>query len=62
MIGIPITETKYMLSVKDAARVLGVSTHTVYRLINKGLLSSKKVSERITCIPAEEILRYLNEK
>ncbi len=62
MLGIQITETKYMLSVKDAAHVLGVSTHTVRRLIYKGLLSEKKISERGTRIPAEEIQRYLNEK
>lgn len=30
------TETKYMLTVQEASRVLGVSIHTVYKLISLG--------------------------
>lgn len=30
------TETKYMLTVQETAKVLGVSVHTIYRLINSG--------------------------
>ena len=56
------TETKYMLTVQEAARVLGVSVHTVYRLINSGELSAIKVSSRKTVIKAEEIKRYINRK
>lgn len=56
------TETKYMLTVQETARVLGVSVHTVYRLINSGDLSAIKISQRRTVIKAEEIERYLSKK
>ena len=56
------TETKYMLTVQEASRVLGVSVHTVYRLINSGDLSAVKISQRRTVIKAEEIERYINRK
>jgi len=55
-------ETKYMLTVQEAARVLGISVHTVYRLISSGELSAIKVSSRKTVIKAEEIERYINRK
>lgn len=56
------TETKYMLTVQEAARVLGVSIHTVYRLISSGELSAIKVSLRKTVIKSEEIEKYINRK
>lgn len=56
------TETKYMLTVQEASRVLGVSVHTVYILINSGDLSAVKISQRRTMIKAEEIERYINRK
>lgn len=56
------TETKYMLTVQETARVLGISVHTVYRLINSGELSAIKVSSRKTVIKAEELERYINRK
>lgn len=56
------TETKYMLTVQETARVLGVSIHTVYRLISSGELAAVKVSPRKTVIKAEEIERYINRK
>lgn len=55
-------EIKYMLTVQEASRVLGVSVHTVYRLINSGDLSAVKISSRKTMIKAEEIERYINRK
>lgn len=55
-------ETKYMITVQETARVLGVSVHAVYRLISSGELSAIKVSTRKTVIKAEEIERYLSEK
>lgn len=55
-------ETKQMLTVQEAARVLGISVHTVYRLISSGELSAIKVSSRKTVIKAEEIERYINRK
>lgn len=62
MISIQYTEIKYMLTVQEAARVLGVSVHTVYRLIDSGDLSAVKISQRKTMIKAEEIERYINRK
>ena len=56
------TETKYMLTVEEASRVLGVSIHTIYRLINSKELSAVKVSPRKTVIKADEIERYINKK
>lgn len=56
------TETKYVLTVQETAKVLGVSVHTVYRLINSGDLSAVKISRRRTVIKAEEIERYINKK
>lgn len=56
------TETKYMLTVQETARVLGVSVHTVYRLIDLGELTAVKVSPRKTVIKTEEIERYINRK
>ena len=56
------TETKYLLTVQETARVLGVRVHTVYRLINSGELSAIKVSSRKTVIKAEELERYINRK
>ena len=56
------TETKYMLTVQETARVLGISIHTVYRLINSGDLLAVKISQRKTVIKAEEIERYINRK
>ncbi len=56
------TETKYMLTVQETAKVLGVSVHTVYRLIESGEISAVKVSPRKTVIKAEEIERYINKK
>lgn len=56
------TETKYMLTVQETARVLGVSAHTVYRLIRLGDLSAVKISQRRKVIKAEELEKYINRK
>lgn len=61
MKSIQYTETKYILTVSAAARMLGVSIHTIYKLIEAGALKCKKMSERKTMISAEEIERYINE-
>ena len=61
MKSIPYTETKYMLTVRETAKILGISIHTVYRLIESGELKCKKMSVRKTMITAEEIERYISE-
>lgn len=61
MQSIQYIETKYMLTVSEASKMLGVSIHTVYRLIEKGALKCKKMSVRKTLIPAHEIERYISE-
>ncbi len=55
-------ELKYFLSVKETVNILGVSIHTVYRLIESGEISAIKVRSRKTVIKAEEIERYINKK
>ncbi len=62
MISIQYTEIKYMLTVQETSRVLGVSVHTVYRLIDSGDLSAVKISQRKTMIKAEEVEKYINIK
>ena len=42
MKSIPYTEMKYMLTVRETAKILGTSIHTVYRLIESGELKCKK--------------------
>lgn len=61
MIAIQYTEIKYLLKVSEAANMLGLSVHTVYRLIEQGKLQCKRLSVRKTLIPAAEIERYVNE-
>lgn len=56
------TEIKYMLTVQETAKLLNVSVHTVYRLIESGELSAVKVSPRKTMIKAEEIERFINKE
>lgn len=56
------TETKYMLTVQETAKILGISVHTVYRLISLGKLRAIKVSSRKTMIKAKEIESNLSEK
>ena len=60
MVALQYTETKYLLKVSEAA-MLGLSVHTVYRLIEQGKLQCKRLSVRKTLIPAAEIERYVNE-
>lgn len=62
MTSIQYTETKYMLTVQETAKVLGVSAHTVYRQIRLGDLSAVKISQRRTVIKAEELEKYINRK
>ena len=55
MVALQYTETKYLLKVNEAANMLGLSVHTVYRLIEQGELQCKRLSVRKTLIPASEI-------
>ena len=47
-----------LLSVKQAAQQLGVSTKTVYREINRGKLTKLKI-RGATRISADEVITYL---
>lgn len=62
MTSIQYAEIKYMLTVQETAKILGVSVHTIYRLINSGDLSAVKINQRRTMIKAEEIEKYINRK
>ena len=46
MVALQYTETKYLLKVSEAANMLGLSVHTVYRLIEQGKLQCKRLSVR----------------
>ena len=59
MTGFSYTEIKYLLTVSETARVLNVSSHTIYKLIQIGQLSAIKVSPKKTMITAEELDKYL---
>ena len=61
MVALQYTETKYLLKVSEAANILGLSVHTVYRLIEQGKLQCTRLSVRKMLIPASEIERYINE-
>ena len=61
MVALQYTETKYLLKVSEAANMLGLSVHTVYRLIEQGKLQCKRLSVRKTLIPVSEIERYVSE-
>ena len=61
MVALQYTETKYLLKVSEVANMLGLSVHTVYRLIEQGKLQCKRLSVRKTLIPASEIERYVHE-
>lgn len=62
MKSIQYTETKYMLTVQETARLLSISVHTAYRLIGSEELAAVKVSPRKTVIKAEEFERFINKK
>ena len=42
MVALQYTETKYLLKVSETANMLGLSVHTVYRLIEQGKLQCKR--------------------
>jgi len=50
----------YALSPKDAAKSLGISRATLYRMINTGRLRVVKIGSR-TVIPASCLLALLDE-
>ena len=53
-------EITYALSPKDAAKSLGISRATLYRMINTGRLRVVKIGSR-TVIPASCLLALLDE-
>ena len=52
--------TPFALSPKDAAKSLGISRATLYRMINTGRLRVVKIGSR-TVIPASCLLALLDE-
>ncbi len=49
------------LTVKEAARFLGISTSTVYRMQKKGLLSSLRTPQGQYYFSKESLINYLKE-
>ena len=49
----------YVISVKEAARILSISTRTVWRLIAAGKLAAVQISDRRKGILASEIAQRM---
>ena len=60
----PIEElkAKEFLSVKDIALLLGCSTRTAYRLIDKGKIRAVNLSERLTRVKRSELNKLMEKK
>lgn len=60
----PIEElkAKEFLSVKDIALLLGCSTRTAYRLIDKGKINAVNLSERLTRVKRSELNKIMEQK
>ena len=60
----PIEElkAKEFLSVKDLALLLGCSTRTAYRLIEKGKINAVNLSERLTRVKRSELNKIMERK
>lgn len=57
-----MTPTDELLTVKEAAALLKVSTKTIFRYLKSGLLKSYKVGfSRINRIRKSDVLKLLNE-
>ena len=55
-------KAKEFLSVKDLALLLGCSTRTAYRLIDKGKISAVNLSERLTRVKRSELNKFISSK
>jgi excisionase family DNA binding protein len=53
----PPTPEPLLLSIKDAALALGISSWTVYKLADEGYLESRYIGKR-RLIPAESVKEY----
>ncbi|TVR78429.1 MAG: DNA-binding protein [Chitinophagaceae bacterium] len=59
----PITELKEkeILTVKDVSILIGCSIRTAYRLINNGTLKAVNLSERLTRVKKNELMKLLEQ-
>lgn len=48
-------------SVKEVSKILGVSTHTIFKWFNMGVLSHFNLSERRTIVTDTELKRFLKD-
>jgi len=55
-------KVKEFLSVKDLALLLGCSTRTAYRLIDKGKIHAVNLSERLTRVKRSELNKIMEQK
>lgn len=53
-------DLKIFLTVKEVANILGISTHTVYKLIRDEKIKVLRPSERTTVISSDELIRYID--
>lgn len=52
---------KPYLTAKEAAKVLGVETRTIHRLVKNGSLQSINLGKRLTRIPGAQLLAFKNK-
>lgn len=50
-----------MVSIKEAAKMLGVSYSTLHRLVQSGKMTQIKISERRKVIPLSAIESYIED-
>jgi excisionase family DNA binding protein len=54
-------DSKEVLTITEAAKLLGVERHTVSRMIRRGTLPAVRLAPRIVRIPRTLLLRRLEE-
>ena len=52
-----IPKSRDYISVSEAAAMFGISRDTIYRLITKGIISSINISERLTRVDKNELMK-----
>jgi len=56
-----VNEADKMLTVEDAAKIMGVERRTIYKLINEKRLTAIRATERSTRIPASALEQFMME-
>ena len=57
-----MTEPNDLIRPRDAARILGISAQTIYRLIHSGDLAAVRVGDRLFRIRRADLDAYVNQR